>query len=153
MRTEAHLFSNAADQRRPLLLNFVLLLVDRPRKSGLVGKRAALPELQLGAHYICSSCEAGCVCANNVLDKIKLCMLRFCTLQPHCRATGGPRSNCISQPATNPARTYAAGALRYAQDPTRTKIAWTRMRMHMAGFDFCGSHWTSELLCMSPCHF
>lgn len=62
MHRETDLFSSAADQRRPLLLNFVLfdkLLVERHRDSGLLGTPNTPLRLQLGALYIKSTRKAG----------------------------------------------------------------------------------------------
>ena len=62
---DTDLFSSAADQRRPLLLNFVLLdklLVERKCDSGLFGTLNTPLRLQLGALYIKSTCKAGCIC-------------------------------------------------------------------------------------------
>ena len=51
LQKETHLFSRAADQRRPLLMNLVLLLVERHCGLGLLGDPTTPLKLQLGANY------------------------------------------------------------------------------------------------------
>lgn len=59
LQKETHLFSRAADQRRPLLMNLVLLLVERHCDVLLLGDPTTPLKLQLGANYIQETGQAG----------------------------------------------------------------------------------------------
>lgn len=93
---ETHLFSSAAHQRRPLLLNFVLWLVKRLCGSGLHGIPTTPLVLQLGTHY-----------SRDITRKVRPAQARDTSRDQKICMSRAPCSPTVARVVNREAMTYA----------------------------------------------